>query len=496
MKNHPLFIGIDIGTQGTKTVLCDIKGKVFDEEFCPSNLIRPDSQTVYEQPQEILDSVIKTVRAITERQTKASESIAAICLDAQMAGIMAVDKDFNAVTPLDSWLDSRCRNYTAIIKEQAGDAAIMSSGGQIIHSHASKILWWKNEHPDTYKKICKFIQPNGYVAGKLCGIKAQDAFMDYTFLHFNVFSDNANLRFNKALLSEFGVDEDKMPGIVSPEYTVGEVTPEFARAMGLPGGVKVVAGCGDTAASSLGAGITKAGLAYDVAGTASVFACCTDKFAPDTENRTLLFGRSVCEGLFLPLSYISGGGLCLKWFSDITGKSLKELDGDAEKTDTNETVFIPHFSGRTLPLDDGVSGAFLGLNAAADKGIMFRSILESIAFEYKSYLDILMRSGAIGKLDCVYGVGGGAKSAVFSQIKADVLGARYMSLANADSAPAAMALLGAKATGYLGGDFGEIFGAANNGGKIYDCNQEANARYIPKAERYLKLLDGYSNYII
>ncbi|MBO4432658.1 MAG: hypothetical protein J5852_03905 [Clostridia bacterium] len=495
MNNNPLFIGIDIGTQGTKTVLSDINGKTVQEAFCPSNLIRPDSQTVYEEPQAIFESIITTVKAITDRIGEKSRDIVAMCLDAQMAGIMAVDKDFGAVTPLDSWLDSRCRNYTAQIKERVGDAAVKSSGGQIIHSHASKILWWKNEYPDTYKKIYKFIEPNGYVAGKLCGISADEAFMDYTFLHFNVFSDNANLCFNKALLSEFGIEENKLPKIVSPEYVVGEIIPRFADDMGLPAGVKVLAGCGDTAASSLGAGITKAGLAYDVAGTASVFACCTDKFTPDVKNHTLLFGRSVCKGLFLPLSYVSGGGLCLKWFSGISGKSFKELDGAAELSDSKNTVFIPHFSGRTLPLDDRVSGAFLGIDSGTDTGVMFKSVLESIAFEYKSYLDILVSSGALSNLECVYGVGGGAKSAVFSKIKADVLGADYISLINADSAPAAMARLAAKATGYIGGDYNEIFGSAANGGKVCGYDPQAHEAYKAKAKRYLKLLNGYSDYI-
>ena len=115
--------------------------------------------------------------------------------------------------------------------------------------------------------------PNGFVAGKLCGLKANEAFMDYTFLHFNSFSDNRRLCFNEKLLALFKVDKDKLPRIVSPEEVVGTVTREYAQKCGLPNGVKVIAGCGDTAASSLGAGITRAGLAYDVAGTASVFDC-------------------------------------------------------------------------------------------------------------------------------------------------------------------------------------------------------------------------------
>lgn len=492
-----LFLGIDIGTQGTKTVLCDSTGAVLAEAFCPSVLFRPDSETVYEEPVNILNSVISTVREITRKiGDETAKQIVSVGIDAQMAGVMAIDRDFNAVTPLDSWLDSRCREYTERIKNSVGDAAVLSSGGQIIHSHASKILWWKNEHPETYKNIYKFIQPNGFAAGKFCGIKAEDAFMDYTFLHFNVFSDNLNLRFNKELLSEFDVDPEKMPKIVSPDTVIGEILSEYAAEMGLPAGVKMIAGCGDTAASSLGAGITEKGLAYDVAGTASVFACCTDKFAPDTDNRTLLFGRSVCEGLFLPLSYISGGGLCLEWFSRITGKNFKELDRVAENAVNKNVYFIPHFSGRTLPLDDNVSGAFLGLDATSDTGVMFRAIMESVAFEYKTYLDILLRSGALGGLNCVYGVGGGAKSRLFSQIKADVLGADYVSLANADSAPAAMALLSAAGCGYIEKNYKKIFSHDGSANKTCSPNETCKEESEIRAKKYLKLLNNYSNYIL
>ena len=204
----------------------------------------------------------------------------------------------------------------------------------------------------------------------------------------------------------------------------------------------------------------------------------------------------MCEGLFLPLSYISGGGLCLEWFSRITGKNLKELDALAESAQNKNVYFIPHFSGRTLPLDDNVSGAFLGLDATTDTGVMFKAIMESVAFEYKTYLDILTSSGALGGLNSVYGVGGGAKSRLFSQIKADVLGADYVSLANADSAPAAMALLSAKGCGYIGKDLKSIFSHSGTQNKTYAPNRAFANSNSARAAKYLKLLNNYSNYIL
>lgn len=490
-----LFIGIDIGTQGTKAVLCHTDGSIADEAFCPSLLCRPDSETVYEEPENIFSSVITVISELTARAGEEAESIRAIGIDSQMAGIMGIDRDFNVSIPLDSWLDSRCADFTELLKKEAGDEALKYSGGQYIHAHAPKILWWKHKEPQAYENTFKFIEPNCYAAGKLCGLSADDAFIDYTFLHFNVFSDNQTCRFRDDMILFFGVEPQKMPRIVPPETIVGTVTEEYSELCGLPHGVQIIAGCGDTAASSLGAGITRSGLAYDVAGTASVFACCTESFVPDIANKTLLFSRSVIKDLFLPLSYINGGGLCLEWFSKITGRTLRELDKAAEKRAETETIFIPHFSGRTFPLDNRVSGAFLGLNQCVDSADMHKAVMESVAFEYKHYYDILCRSGCIKTEPTVIGVGGGAKSPLFSQIKSDVLGVSYITPQKTDSAPVASALLAAHAVGFIDGELSDIFKPRTETGTLYRPDGDAQRRYDIKANKYLRLLERYGDYI-
>ena len=487
--NQPLFIGIDIGTQGTKAVLCDRNGRVLADAFEASQLIRPGDGSVYEEPDRIFSSVLHTIGAVACRAGEAGGTVVAIGMDSQMAGILGVGPDFEAVTPLDSWLDIRCAPYTATIRQQAEEEAILSSGGPVIHAHASKILWWKGERPDTYARIAKFVMPNGYVAGKLCGLRADAAFMDYTFLHFNSFSDNAGRRFNEEMLRRFGVAPEKLPRVVSPQEVVGTVRDDYADACGLPRGVKVVAGCGDTAASSLGAGITRAGLAYDVAGTASVFACGTDRFAPDARHKTILFARSVIDGLYIPLAYISGGGICLEWFSRLCGKSLRELDALAEQEEPGcgGITFIPHFSGRTCPLDNDVSGAFLGLRGSPSPGLLYRSILEAIAYEYKSYLAILQENGCIARPERIRGAGGGAKSAVFAQIKADVLGVDYQTLKNSDTAPLACALIAACGCGYADRPLAELGAALPEEGALTRADR-AKAAYAQGAERYRQRL--------
>ncbi|MDD6926893.1 MAG: FGGY family carbohydrate kinase [bacterium] len=458
-KRFPLFVGADIGTQGTKSVVCDVDGNIIGEGFAPSSLVYSDNGGVWEAAEGILAGVVASLKKAVSVAGVNPRDVAALSFDSQMAGLMAIDKDFNAVLPLDSWLDERCAPYTDELREKLGDDAILKSGGQFVHSHASRMLRLKRECPELYEKTAKFIQPNAFVAGKICDLKAEQAFIDYTFLHFNVFSDNLNKRIDGDKLALLGISEDKMPKIVSPFDEAGKTSKTFEEETGISEGTPVFAGCGDTAASALGSGITRKGLAYDVAGTASVFACCTEKFEPDVKNKTLLYARSAIDGLYTPLSYVSGGGLCLKWFSEITGAGYDVLDKEAENAKAAEEglFFIPHFSGRSFPLDDGMRGGFVGITQKTTRGAMYRAIMEALAFEYRIYSDILASCGAIDNISAVYGVGGGAKSRVFSKIKADILNAEYRALKIADSAPRAAAVIAASGAGFLNEPIAEFF---------------------------------------
>ncbi len=136
---------------------------------------------------------------------------------------------------------------------------------------------------------------------------------------------------SKELCDQFGLDMEKLPRIVDSTDVIGEVTENSAREFGLAAGTLIAAGAGDTAANALGAGIVRAGMLFDVAGTAAVLAGCTDKFVADTKHRALLTMRSVIPGLWNPLAYIGGGGLALRWFRD---------------------QFFNSFHGQTMPVSE------------------------------------------------------------------------------------------------------------------------------------------------
>jgi DNA-binding GntR family transcriptional regulator len=165
--------------------------------------------------------------------------VAAIAFNSQMAGIGTVDEDYNPATRFDSWLDMRCQPNIEYVDTNHGDLVTRLTGCPPTCDYGPKILWWKEKQPEDYKRITKFVMPAGYVAGKMVGLKGEDAFMDYTFIHLSGFSDAQNGRRSDELFELMGVDKEKLPRIVEPWHVAGEVTDKVAVEFGLAPGTIV-----------------------------------------------------------------------------------------------------------------------------------------------------------------------------------------------------------------------------------------------------------------
>ena len=433
------LIGVDLGTQGTKTSLLDAESNVIAEAFEPSNLIHPIPGAVEQDPEEMLGSVLRTIRQIMESSGVDAKDVAGIGLDGQMAGIMAVDQRGLAATPYDSWLDTRCGKYREPFLSYGEERVISITGTPVTYAHGPKILWWKNEHPEVYTKIHRFVLPAAYCVMRMCNLTGDEAYIDYTYLHFSGFADTANKCWSSELLDALDVKADKMPRIVKPYDIVGALSPEMAAACGLLSGTPMVAGCGDTAATSFGAGIVRSGLSFDIAGTASVLAFATERFTPDTVHKTLLFAPSVVDGLYTPMAYINGGGMCLKWLRDdvlnqaLSYDTLNEMAAQIPPG-SEDLLFLPHFSGRVCPNDTRVRGSYINLSWNHKTAHLYRAILEGIAYEYGVYTDIIRELSPDLALERIISIGGGSKSRLFGQIKSDVLGVPVSTIQRADTA--------------------------------------------------------------
>jgi xylulokinase len=439
------LVGVDIGTQGTKAALFDRSGACLAEAFEPSELVKPAPGAVEEDPERQVGSVRRTIGRCVEASSTAAGGVAAIAIDGQMAGILAVGADGRAVTPYDSWLDTRCAPYIERMEKEAGEEVMRRTGGPPSFNHGPKILWWQRERPEVFRRIRSFVQPGGYAAMRLCGLKAAEAFIDPSYLHFSGFADNPKRAWDPGLCRQFKLDPALLPRIVPSETKVGGLAAEAAQACGLSSGTPVLAGCGDTAASFLSCGATREGICVDVAGTASVLAFTTAAMKPDFAHRTLACGQSAVPGLWHPYAYINGGGMNMEWFrADIAGAaSFDELERLAEELPAREDdpLFVPHLGGRVNPSQPALRGAWLGLAWSHGRGHLYRAVLEGVALEYGVYLEILQALYPGFRSSEVRVTGGGGKSRLWNRIKADVLGLPAAPVARTEGAPLGVALL-------------------------------------------------------
>lgn len=494
------LIGVDLGTSATKAAIYLADGTLEAESTASVPIYYPEPGVVEQENEDFYLSAAQTVKRCIVESGIDSREIAAIAFDSQMAGVGAIDGEFQSVAKFDSWLDMRCEPQIKYLEENFGEMITELTGCPPTCDHGPKILWWKEERPEAYSRTAKFVMPGGYVAGKMAGLKADQAFIDYTYIHFSALSDALKGQWSNEICNAVGVDVNKLPSIVEPWHVVGEVTKIASQDFGLSEGTLIAAGCGDTAAGALGAGIVKPGMVFDTAGTASVLAGCTDQYAPDIKNRAILTMRSVIPGLWHPLAYIAGGGQALSWFRDkfynaIRGESQQEkdlyikLDALAKKAPlgADDLYFSPHLSGRICPATPEMRGAWVGFSFSHSQEHFYRAILESVAYEYAYYLNIIKDLVPNLNLTEARVIGGGAQSAFWNQIKADVLGVPYLRLARAEFGTWGAAMIAGKAAGIYD-DLADVAyeHAAAAGGSLKP-NLENHYRYKVHIKRYIEL---------
>ena len=157
------LIGVDIGTAGTKAGLFNKDGVLLASAYEESTLFYPKPGWVEQEPEDFYNSAVKTIRQVIEKTGIKPNEVAAIAVDGQMSGIGMIDKDWNPVARYDSWLDTRCEPYIRLMQRKAGKEVLKKTGCPPTYAHGPKILWWKEECPEVFKKVAKFIVPGCYV---------------------------------------------------------------------------------------------------------------------------------------------------------------------------------------------------------------------------------------------------------------------------------------------------------------------------------------------
>ena len=496
-----LFVTIDLGTSGSKVAITNSSGNILDSGYYETSISYSENGKVFQDPDAFLDTALYGVKNLLEKNSSVfnTKQIVAMGFTGQMGGVIGIDKDFNNITGYDSALDVRSQKYiNRLTHEFGGELFSITSGYPI---HAPKAMWWKDNEQQTYKKIKYFIPLTSYIIGKCCGLKAEESFYDYTHLSFSGISSMKELNWSDDLIRRFGLDTEKFPRILEPWNIVGKLKKKYADIAGLSYGIPLIAGSGDQPACFLGAGIVTEGQLINVAGSTSVFSACSSSFVPDKERR-IVYMHSVFKDLYYPFSNVSGGGVDLRWFKEnlfqnLQGYSYSDYDTATKGIcpGSNGLFFIPHFAGQISPNIPSMNGSWIGLKWSHTKEHLYKSMLESIAFECLFGLKAFQQMFPKANFESVRITGGGTKSKIWNQIKADVLGLPVRTLVDQESGLRGMGQITAFGVGVID-DLRKVSKETVHEKLCFYPDQQNYQAYKDLFDRYMRILSIYQKIYI
>lgn len=498
------IIGIDIGSSFAKSSILDTDGNILRDAVRDTHPVQPRPGVAEYDGPALLRATYESMRELVDQSGVPPGDVAAICLDAMISGTMGIDAAGDATTPYTTTLDTRFTPQLNYVLDHFHDPIrrLTGSGQPTI---APKMLWIHQEFPDVYARSAKFVTISGYILGKMTGLPAGEAFLDYTYLWATGLSDTQNYAWSEELCRLMDLPMDKLPRIVRSTDIVGGLGREAAVATGLSEGTPIIAGAADQSAGFIGAAITKPNRMASVAGTYPVLATCTDQFHPDMKNRMAEIIPSVIPGLWNPVSYIIGGGLSHHWFQETFAHAdettARDMGGSHSVYDvlderarqippgSNGLFFVPHLGGRACPGNSDYRGIWFGFTWAHKREHFYRAILEGIAYEQYLQLRAFQSGNPDLRVEEITVYGGGAKSTLWNQIKADVLGIPHVLLGREDLAPIGNAILAGYALGIYD-DMAETAEAFVQRTTRVEPNPETHRVYRPYCEFYRRLLTG------
>jgi xylulokinase len=434
-----LVVGVDLGTQSLKAVVCDAGLAVRGEHAVGYATQYPEPDRAEQDPRTWEAALGPAIAGALARAGAAPDAIAAIAIAGQLDGCVAVDGQGRPLHPALIWQDRR-----AVTEAARADARLVFAlTGQVADaSHmAPKLVWLRRACP----AVARFHQPVSYLVERLTGVAAIDPALASTTMLLEL----ATSRWAPALLDAFEVAPGELPGIAPACAVAGGLTAEGARLTGLPAGTRVAVGTGDDFAAPLGAGLVGPGPIVCAIGTAEVVGALATAPVLDPADEPMVETHGYPTGAFFVENpgWMSGGAV--RWAARMLGLSSDvELDALAAAAPCGAAgvTFVPALAGAMTPVwRPHARGTLHGLAAGHDRSHLARAVLEGLAFAARDVADRLGALGLAGRE--VLLLGGGARSPVWAQIRADVLGLPHRVAARTDATPVGAAMIAAVAAG-------------------------------------------------
>src|SRR6266576_381996 len=458
------LLGVDLGTTGVKAALFAAEdGHVISSAFVDYPLVHPHPGWAEQDPEQWWKATMTAIRSCLsegEVHRVVPGDVRGVGLSGQMHGVVLLNEEYKVLRPCIIWADQRSVAQSRWMTEQVGASRLIEyvSNPALPGFSAPKALWVRDNEPEIFARTHTIILPKDYIRYRLTGVRAMEISDAAGTCLLNVREGT----WSREVLEAIGFDPALLPPVVASDAVCGTIAEEVAQLTGLAAGMPVGGGGADNACGAVGNGVVQPGLALVSIGTSGVVLAHASTPQVDTSGpvpRVHTFNHAV-PGAWYLMGVTQAAGLSLRWVRDNIGLPERALEpwtgldayellakeAEGVSPGSDGLLFLPYLQGERTPhLDAYARGGWIGLTASHNRRHLVRAVLEGVAFSLKDCFSIIREQGL--PMEQVRATGGGAKSSLWRQIIADVLGVELVTT-NAQEGPAfGAALLAGVATG-------------------------------------------------
>ena len=452
------YLGLDIGTSGTKALIMDARGRVKATATAVYGVSAPKPGWSEQAPDEWYAACVKATRAVVKKAGIDGKKIAGVGLSGQMHGLVITDSAGKPLRPSIIWNDQRTAAQAAEIEETVGGRRKLISlvGNAAMTSFTlTKLLWVRQHEPRIYDRIKHMLLPKDYIRLRLTG----EYVGEVSDMSGTLMLDQKKRDWSKKILSTFQIDSDILPPVVESHEITGRLTSQAARKLGLAAGTPVVGGGGDQPAGAIGNGVVREGLTSATMGTSGVVYVHSGKYRTDPASRVNTFCSCV-DGQWCMFGCVLSAGGSFQWLRNTLGNDevaeakkknrdpYELLTAKAAKAPAGcEGVFwLPYLTGERTPhADPNARGGWIGITSRTGRNELVRAVMEGVTFAMGDVVNILKDRGL--NIRQIRLSGGGARSAFWRQMQADIYGTTCATINCEEGGAYGVALLAAVGTG-------------------------------------------------
>lgn len=486
--------GLDIGSTGCKVTVYDEEGNYLYRTYRDYPVSRKTGEH-----EVMAEDIWKGVREVLADAGSHYPDLKALGVTSFGESCVLLDEEDRPIRAVLLYTDPRGSEECRELEAALGREKLERITGVAPHSMYSlpKLMWIRKHRPEQFGRAKRILMMEDYIIYMLTGSAA----IDYSLATRSMGFDIRALEWSQEVFQAAGIDSGLFSRPVRSGTPAGTVRPEMAKALGLPEGLLLVPAGHDQAAAAVGSGVFKADRAVDMAGTVE---CITPVFEGIPEDRRIYDGGYAIVPYVIPGNYVTyaftfSGGALVSWFINNFAKEEKrrakelgcsayELLEEGMKDGPTGILVLPHFAGAGTPyMDGGSKGAVVGLTLDHSASDLYRAMMEGVTYEMMVNMEHLAEAGI--RPQKLRAAGGGAASAVWMQMKADMLNLPIVSLGNAEAGAAGCAMLAGVAAGVYK-DLGEAARTMLKEKDTYLPRQEMHEAYQEYYEKYRRLYEA------